>query len=280
MMEKAEEKREFSIDNKIFTKDDILLLIKLFGKLSNEILDKSKEIRHKDLIQEGWKESNIKERDIDTSYSNLVFISYDNSTFGGTLEDILEDNEILENKNIAEINFCFFERTLNSHLIIRVKHTDSVSHSSSSYVSVEGQDRTWVNGTINLLDDFISNCKSQSEFVKKFQIPIMVITIFMMVFFMFNLTELFIKTNLSFPKMIDNMFRNHLISFVIVSFLIAAAPAFFIKERLKRLFPGIEIQTGKTLHQIKKEKSKKLLIITSIILIPAIFSFLLHLIIH
>jgi hypothetical protein len=67
---------------------------------------------------------------------------------------------------------------------------------------------------------------------------------------MFNLVELFIKTNLSFPKMIDNMFSKHLISFVIVSFLIAAAPAFFIKERLKKLFPGIEIQTGKNLHLV------------------------------
>lgn len=47
-MEKAKEKREFPIDNKIFTKENILLLIKLFVKLSNEILDKSKEIRHKE----------------------------------------------------------------------------------------------------------------------------------------------------------------------------------------------------------------------------------------
>jgi hypothetical protein len=64
------------------------------------------------------------------------------------------------------------------------------------------------------------------------------------------------------------------------SSLIAAAPAFFIKEQLKRLFPGIEIQTGKNLHQIKKEKHKKLLIIASEILIPAIISFLLRLLFH
>jgi hypothetical protein len=279
-MEKVKEKREFSIDNKIFTKGDIILLIKLFGKLSNEILDKSKEIRHKDLIQEGWNESNIKEREINTSYSKLVFTSYDNSTFSGTLEDILEDNEILENKNIAEINFYFFERMLDSQLIIRIKHADSDSYSSSSYVSLEGQDRTWVNGTIKLLEDFLSNCKSQSKFVSKFQIPIMVITMFLLVFFMFNLTELFIRTNLSFPRMIDNMFSKHLISFVIVSSLIVAAPAFFIKERLKKLSPRIEIQTGKTLHQIRKEKRKKLLIIASEILIPAIISFLLRILIN
>lgn len=164
--------------------------------------------------------------------------------------------------------------------MIRIKHTESDSHSSSSYVTVEGQDHTWVTLTTGLVEDFLSNCKSQSVFVSKFQIPIMVITMFLLVFFMFNLVELFIKTNLSFPKMIDNMFSKHLISFIIGSSLIAVAPAFFIKERLKKLFPRIEIQTGKNLHQIKKEKRKKLLIITSEILIPAIISFLLRLIIN
>ena len=59
--------------------------------------------------------------------------------------------------------------------------------------------------------------------------------------------------------MIDNKFSKHLISFVIVSFLIAAAPAIFIKEWLKKLFPRIEIQTGKNFHQIKKEKTQKII---------------------
>lgn len=279
-MEKAKEKREFSIDNKIFTKGDILLLIKLFGKITDEILDKSKEIKYKDLIQEGWKESDIKEKDTDTSYSNLIFTSYNNSTFGGTLKDILSDNEIIENKKIVEINFSFSERVLNSQFLIRIKHTESDSHSSSSYVMVEGQDYTWVTVTTGLVEDFLSGCKSQSEIVSKFQIPIIAITIFMLVFFMYNLTELFIKTNLSFPRMIDNMFSKHLISFVIVSFLIAAAPAFYIKERLKKLFPRIEIQTGKSIHQKKKEKQKNLLIIVSIIFIPAIISYLLRQLLH
>jgi hypothetical protein len=279
-MENIKEKREFSIDNKIFTKGDILLLIKLFGKLSTEILDKSKQIKYKDLIQKGWKESDIKEIDIDTSYSNLIFTSYDNSTFSRPLEDILKDNDILDNKKIVEINLNFSERVLNSQFLIRIKHTESDSYSSSSYVSVEGQDKTWVNATARLVEDFLSNCKSQSEFVSKFQIPIMGITIFMLVFFMFNLTELFIKTNLSFPRMIDNMFNKHLISFIIVSFLIVTAPAFLIKERFKKLFPRIEIQTGKSFSQIRKEKRKKLLIIVSIILIPTVISYLLRLLFH
>jgi hypothetical protein len=277
-MEKINEKREFPIDNKIFTKDNILDLIKLFGKLSNEILDKSKEIRYKDLIRDGWNESNIKERDIDTSYSNLVFTSYDNSIYTGTLDDIIKGYDILDDKEIVEINLQFFERVFNSHFIIRIKHDESDSLSSSSYFSVEGQDRNWVNGTSSLIEDYLSKCRSQSGFVSKFRIPIIVITVIILIFFLFNLTEFFIKTNLSFPRIIDNKFNKHLIPFILVSSLIAVSPAILFTEWLKKLFPRIEIQTGENFHQIKRDKRKKLLIMISVILIPTVISFLLRLI--
>jgi hypothetical protein len=275
-MENIKEKNEISIDNKIFTKDDILNLIKLFVKQSNAILDKSKEIRHKNLIQEGLKESSIKERETDLSYSKLVFTSSYNSIHSCTVEDFLKEHDILDNKVIAEINFYFFEKVLDSQFLLRIKHTDSDSYSSSSYVSVEGQDKTWVKATTLLVQDFLSGCRSQSGFFKKFQTPILVINIFIIDFFLYNLTELFIRTNLSFPRMIDNMFSKHLISFVLVSSLIAATPAIFVKDWLKNIFPRIEIQTVKTIQQIRKEKRKKLFIIASEILIPTIIAYLLR----
>jgi len=67
-----------------------------------------------------------------------------------------------------------------------------------------------------------------------------------------------------------------MISFILVSSLIAATPAIFIKEWLKKIFPRIEIQTGKTIQQIKKEKRRKLLIIASEILILSLLVFLLR----
>lgn len=279
-MENIIEKNVISIDNKIFTKDNILNLIKLFVKQSNAILDRSKEIRHNNLIGEGWKESSIKARDTDLSYSKLVFTTSDNSIFSYSPGDILKANDILENKVIVEINFYFFEHVSDSQFLFRIKHADSDSYSSSSYIYVEGHDKNWVNETTRLAQDFVSGCKSQSEFVRKFQTPILVITIFMIDFFLYNLIELFIRTNLSFPRMIDNMFTKHMISFLIVSSLIAASPAILIKEWLKKIFPRIEIQTAKTLQLIKKEKQKKLLLITAGILIPSIIVYLLRILLH
>jgi hypothetical protein len=275
-METIKEKNEISIDNKIFTNDDILNLMKLFVKQSNAILDKSKEIRHKNLIQEGWKESSIKERDTDLSNSKLVFTSSDNSIYSCTPEEILKENDVLENITVVEMNFYFFEHVFDSQFVFRIKYTASDSYSSSSFVSVEGQDKNWVNETTRLVHDFLSGCRSQSRFFSKFQTPVLVITIFLIDFFLYNLIKLFIRTNLSFPRMIDNMFGRHMISFILVSSLIAATPAIFIKEWLKKIFPRIEIQTGKTIQQIKKEKRRKLLIIASEILILSLLVFLLR----
>jgi hypothetical protein len=272
-MKKSKEKREVSIDNKIFTKDDIISLIKLFNKLSNEILDKSKKIKREELIRKGCKESSIEEKDIDNSNSSLELISSDNSTYTASLDQILDEDAIFSNKKITEINLYFTECVLDSQFKIRIMH----SGSSSSYVSVEGQDRAWVNGTIRLIEDFLSNCRNQSTFVKKFQILIIALTILILMLFLLNLIELFIKTQLPFPKIVANLFTKDLIFFLIVLSLITATPAIFIYEWLKKLFPRIEIQTGKDFQKIESEKRKKLWIITSIIVIPTIISFLLRL---
>jgi hypothetical protein len=78
----------------------------------------------------------------------------------------------------------------------------------------------------------------------------------------------------------NNWFTRYLILFAIVSTLITATPAVYISGWLKKLFPGIDIQTGKDFQQIKNERRRKCWIIISIIIIPTIISFLLRLLIH
>lgn len=276
-MKEVIEKREISIDNKIFTKDDVMSLIRLFNKLSNEILDKSKEIKRKELIQEGWKESNITERYIDTSHSSLELSASDNSKYIGTYEEILQANGILDNKKIVGISLYFTEHVFDSKFIIRIEQSKSDFHLSSNYAEVEGQDRIWVDGTIKNVEDFFSNCRNQSMFVKKLQYLIMAFTVLILILFLRNVIELIIKTKLIFPRIMENLFTKDWIFFIIVSSLITLAPAVFIYNWLVKLFPRIEIQTDKDIQQIGKEKCIKLWLIASIIIIPTIISFVLRL---
>ena len=272
------EKREFIIKNKIFTKNDITSLIKLFTKLSNEILDKSKEIKRKDLIREGWQEQNIKEQYIDTSQSSLEFTYSDNFIYNGKIEEFVESDAIPANKKIVEIDLYFKENVFNSRFIIKIRH--SHPYSTSSYVIVEGEDRTWVNGTIGFIEEFLSTCRNQSSFVKKQRILIIASADLILMLFLINLIKLFIKTKVIFPKIVGNIFTNELIFFIVLLSLISVTRAIYIYERLKKLYPGIEIQTRKDFNLAEKEKRFKLWVIISLIIIPTIISFLLHLLIH
>ncbi len=272
----AREKKELIIKNKIFTRDDVLSLIRLFIKSSNDILDKSKEFRRNDLIHKGCHEQNIKEQYIDASQSSLEFTLSDNYMYNGTIEEFIETDAIPAGKKIVEIDLYFKENVFNSRFIIKIRHSHPFS--SSSYVIVEGEDRTWVSGTIRIIEEFLSTCRDQSLIIKKLKILIIASTDLILMLFLINLIKLFIRTKVIFPKIVGNIFTSELFYFIVLLALISITPAIFIYERLKYLYPAVEIQTCKEFYQSEKEKRFKSWIIICLIIIPTILSFMFRLI--
>jgi hypothetical protein len=272
-MKNPVEKKEVSIDNKIFTKNDIISLVQLFVKLSNDILDKSKEIKHKELIQEGWPETNISEKYINTSRSGIEFTSSDKSKYSFSFKEISEAKDILDNKQIIEIELYFNENVLDSKIVLKLRHSDA--YSGSSYALVEGEDSNWVNGTIRLLKNFLVTCRNQSTFVEKYKILMFGVMILLLIIFLHNLIVFFIRTKVIFPKIVGNMFSENIIYVIMVLALISATPAVLIYKWLLKLFPGIEIQTGLNYDHAKKERRNKLLLLAILIIVPTILSFFL-----
>jgi hypothetical protein len=272
-MNKKREMRKISIDNKIFTKDDVISLIKLFIKRSNEILKKSKEAKREELIKKEWKQSDFDELDFECSRSSFEFTYSDRSIYRGSLDQNLDEDAIFSNKKIIEIDLIFSEPVSESRFRVRIKHADS----SSSYASVEGRDSAWVNDTKTIVEDFLSSCRNQSSFVRKYHISIISLTILTLDFFLLNLIELFISFKLVFPKIMHSWFSKDLIYFIIILTLISATPAVYIYGWLNKLFPGIEIQIGKDFQQAEKLKRFKLWLIVSSVIIPTVISFLLRL---
>jgi hypothetical protein len=266
-------KREVSIENKIFTKNDIISLVQLFVNLSNEILDKSKEIKHKELIQEGWPETNISEKYINTSHSGIEFTSSDKSKYSFSFKEISEAKDIFDTKQIIEVELYFNENVLDSKFVLKLRHSDTFS--GSSYALVEGEDSDWVNGTIKLLKNFLVTCRNQSTFVEKNKILIFGVTILLLILFLHNLIVFFIRTKVIFPKIVGNMFSESIIYVIMVLALISATPAVLIYKWLLKLFPGIEIQTGLNYDHAKKERRNKLLLLAILIIVPTILSFFL-----
>jgi hypothetical protein len=274
-MEHTKEKREFLIDYKIFTKDNAISLIKIFIDSSIEILEKSKDNYRKELIEKGYEVSVIGKSDIDRGYSKLEFTDSDHSKYTTRFEDITETIDILSNRRIIEITLFFSEQVFNSRFKINIKHSDS--HSTPGYVIVEGKDSEWVNNTMKILRNFFSTCRSQSTFVKENKLIIVATTVLTLNFFLNNSIGLIALKMHLFPKFAMMSLSKDWMFFTVILSLITLSPAFLIYQRLIKIWPRIEIQTGKDFRQIQREKRKKVLLLTSIIIVPTVISFLLRL---
>jgi hypothetical protein len=272
-MKKEKKKRELLIENKIFTKDDLIALIKLFISLSNVILEKSKGIKKKELISGGWHEANLTDQDTNTSHSGIELSSSDNLKFSFSFEEISEAISILDNNQVNEVELYFRENALSSKFVIKLRRSDHKSN--SSYALAEGLDKEWVEASIAAVRKLLETFRDQSAFVKQNRIAIISVTIVMLILFLHNLTEFFIRTRVMFPKIVGSIFTENLIYVAFVYLVISVTPAILIYRWLRKLYPGIEIETGDDHLQAGKKRLKKVLLMIALILIPTVLSFLL-----
>ena len=275
-MEKSREKREILIDNKVFTKDDIISLTKLFIKSSDEILARSMEISRKELIQERGDESRILESDINKGYSKLEFTSADNNHYSFTFNDISELIDILDSKRIIEINFHFWEPALKSRFTFIIKQKNASHSSGSCYAEIEGEDKNWADETLKTAEHFFAACRNQSNLLRKSWFIIIPVTILIVNLFLNNVIELISSTMHLFHKWVMTSLTSDWVFVIIVLSLFTAFPVIYLYNRLVRLWPRVELQTGKDYRKIESGKRYKLLIIASVIIIPLVISYLLR----
>jgi hypothetical protein len=274
-MEKSKDKKEILIDNKVFTKDEILSLARLFIRCSDVILARSREITRKELIAEGWDESRINEKD-DKGYSKLEFTAADNVHYSLTFDDLSDVNDILENKKITEFNFLFWERALKSRFSVTIKQTDADSVSVPGYAEVEGEDRIWAEETLKIVDEFLSSCKNQTNQLKKYALIIIPLTILILNLFLNNVIELISSRMHFLHKLVMTSITSDWLFVGIVITLFTALPVISVYRRLIKLWPRVEIRTGKNYEKIDNERRNKILIIVSIVIIPALISCLMR----
>jgi hypothetical protein len=240
-------KRELLIENKIFTKDNLVSLIQLF-------------------IAQTSKNTNA-------SHSGIELLSSDNLKFSFSFEELSQVISTLDNNQIIEVELYFRENTLNSKFVIKLRRSD---HSSNtSYALAEGKDKEWVDGSILAVRKLLETCRDQSAFVKENRIAIISVIVVLLILLLHNLTGFFIRTRVMFPKIVGSIFTENLIYVAFVYLLVSVTPAILIYRWMRKLYPGIEIETGEDHLQAGKDRVKKLLLMMAIVLIPTLLSFLL-----
>jgi hypothetical protein len=271
-MKDINEKKELQIDNKIFTTSDIANLIMLFIGQSDKILEKSKEVRRKDLIREGWSEKNISEGYINTSHSGITLTSSDKSNYTFAFEDIDAAIKTLGDKTVTEVELQFSEKISECRFSAKLRH--SAGFPGSSYILAEGKDSEWLNETFIVFKDLLEACRNQSTFVRKYRIPIIVAIIGLLSVFLVNFIKFFIKAEVSFPKIVANIFNDDLLYYVIIFAVVSATPAVLIYRWLKKLYPAVELQTGPDSWKLQKERRNKIILLFLAIIVPLAISFL------
>lgn len=267
------EKRELQIENKIFTITNLADLIRLFVNQSNEIGNISREIKRQELVRKGLPELIISEGYIISGHVDIVLISSDNSKYNFSSEEFEEAIEILNSKKITGVELNFSEKISETRFVIKLSQSDSLS--DSGYVFLEGKDKSWINVSMKRVEDFLISCKNQSVFIRKFKIPLIIGIIAILSFFLLNLIEFFIKTEVSFPKLVGNIFRDDLIYYIILFVMVTATPSVLIYRWLRKLYPVIELQTGPDSGKLLRERRNKLIIMTLAIIVPVVISVLL-----
>jgi hypothetical protein len=273
-MTKVKETRSLKISNKIFTSEDIRSLSLLFKTQINEILDEAKKEKRIELQGKTLDETYIEESVNNMGYIQVELISSDGSKFAGKIEDILEAEDFLNSNKLQEIRFIFVENTSSSMILIDLEH----SLSNSGYVKIEGYNRTWVNGTSKKLDDFFKNCKDQSTFIRKNGSLVIVIIGVLLSVILMNLADFVlykITSQENYGGELQSVYQwPYIIFFLGITFAIIIIPAVSIHERIEKLWPNIELQTGKDFHKIEKKKRERLKLLIIEILIPTLLSFL------
>jgi hypothetical protein len=273
-MKELKEKRELRIENKIFTIANLTDLIRLFSKQSNELENKSAEMKRQELIGKGLPESVISEGYLNSGHSYIELVSYDNSKYSFSSGEMEEAIGILKSKRIKEIELNFIEKASETRFTVKLRQSGTVS--DQGYVLLESNDINWMNECLKGMEDFLFSCKNQSVFIRKNKIPIIISIIAILSYFLLNLIEFFIKTEVSFPKIVGNIFRDDLIYYIILFVMVTATPSVLIYRLLRKLYPSIEIQTGPQSGKVQKEKRKKMLLIVLIIIVPVVISVLLR----
>lgn len=163
-MAQIKETRRLIIKNRILTSDDIRNLAAIFSNLSNEILEKSREIAKKDMEGKGLSEDFINEQLLSIGHVEVEIRASDGSKYAGSVEDIIDSGNFLNDRCVNYVKFYFSER--NHHSLIYIILEQSLDDPIS--VQIEGINGTWVNGCLQKFEDFFNRCKGQSTVIQKY----------------------------------------------------------------------------------------------------------------
>ncbi len=238
-MENIRESRFITITERIITADNLL-------RLARAVLSEYQYLSKKD------------------KYTTVGFsVSCDDgSVFESEYLELFADDSPMFSKRVTHINMNCHSSSPASHIDVDIHHRGNIFDREST-IKVRGTDAKWVNGTLKRFDEIMERFAPQNNFVRKYYYllqPVFAISIGAIIIrtllLVYSLapapTE---STDYSLLVSLAEkyaVFRYALLYFIY--WLTGALPAIYLLEKLKSLWPTVEIQVGAEHKFIEKKR--------------------------
>lgn len=251
------ESRVVSIQNKIIKLSDV-------RKLAQIIVEEASK------FQLDEKEHRIK-------FSATCF---DGSIFSSKDVALFSDDSVLNSKRIESINLILSCYYADEVIDIGLKHNNSPYNYSK--INIKGNNSNWVNGVLKRLEDLVESFQPQNNFLSTYQLHLKTITaisIGLIYIFLISLIPAEPSKNPEeWVKHLNNFIHQQPLFGYFMKYFFALlmgwAPASYIIDKLKALWPIVEIQIGPE-HTYIEVKRRKLIAVTFIVgIVPLITSFI------
>lgn len=194
----------------------------------------------------------------------------DGSQYESEDASIFNDDSSIQSKRVISIELVFNDFTDDRNIRLRIENGN---YYSMNNLVVSGKNNTWVNGTINTLQEIIDGIRPQATFIYKNKKFITITLSFLIGFIIFSLFEIIVRFLSAQPFI--NPLKLAKEDFISVLFFSVSGYffTFIIFDWFYRLWPKVEIQIGPE-HTFNEHNKRKALWSIIVLLILPFFYYL------
>jgi hypothetical protein len=250
------ETRQLLIKNKIISFDDVFKL----ATIAYEEYRKGKSDEN-----DSWSEFSL---------STIC----DDSSFNSSDISLLEKNSPLQNKRPLKISISAAGRKPEKWMLeIELNQWEG----ARSYVLIESHDSIWVNGFLARFQDTVSAFKPQNTIVRDHTIALVILASIgfgcILSPFIIGFANMMTNPNPTYiPSHFDLLVRKYPVIYYLVTTLMSSVvgtfPGVFMVNKLKTLWPSLELAIGPEHTQIEKKRRNWILGFIVLVIIPLVVS--------
>lgn len=218
--------------------------------------------------------------DVENKKNRFAELSFTITSNDGTiykssnLKEIFIEKNYLENKYIKSVILEYRNYDTTKYISIHIRHA-----SSGSTVEISSEDESWLNGLYQFFEDEINDWEKQPDWIFRYKylvLPVLFLIISLSIFFIIRFLTFIILSNLveDFTQKISEFSNaeNFGLStgFFTISSLFSINIVIYIWEKIKNLYPDIELIIGPKHFHNEKNKRKILGKILTTVFLPFI----------